>query len=468
LSRFAFVSAEELRRLYATGEISPVEVATDLLDHLGTVEPSLNAFALVTADLALAQARTAERRLRQGDHSWLLGLPLSVKDLLPMAGLPCRYGSRLRSDTIADTDAAVVAAVKTQGAVILGKTTTSEFGAKAAGNSPLTGITRNPWDLSASSGGSSAGAAASVAAGVTPFAIGTDGGGSIRIPAALCGLFGLKPQFGRIPFRPEAAAPSLAHIGIISRSVADAALLLEAVSGKLDRPSRSGPLRIAWSPTLGYATPQPEIIAIDESLLARLAGEGHRIEEVASVFPFDPAAAWWAEFYGNLAARLPPESEPRLDPALARALTRARQISADAMRDARTERGQVMACSNELFRRFDLLATPTLPVTKLAAGSDVPPELPDREMLTWPSYTYPFNLTGQPAASIPSGITRSGHPVGLQLVAPPHGEALLLGLAAEIERLAVQTIGPVGFRSPIFSRDPAVAAPSCKTVSPPP
>jgi Asp-tRNA(Asn)/Glu-tRNA(Gln) amidotransferase A subunit family amidase len=435
LSRFAFVTAQELQRLYSSGDISPVEVTVDLLDHLWSIEPSLNAFALVTAELALEQAKAAEQRLCAGDRSPLLGLPLSVKDLLPMAGLPCRFGSRLRADTIAETDATVVSLLKAQGAVILGKTTTSEFGVKASGNSPLTGVTRNPWDLSASSGGSSAGAASSVAAGVTPFAIGTDGGGSIRIPAALCGVFGLKPQFGRIPFHPEAATPRLAHIGLISRSVADVELLLTSLASKFERLSHKRPFRIAWSPTLGYATPLPEIVAVNETLLGRLAAAGHRIETVTNVFPFDPVQAWWTEFYGSLAARLAPETEPLLDPAFAALLSRARKLSDEDRRTAQNLREQVRAILNALFSRFDLLVTPTLPIARLEAGSDIPTELMDREMLTWPSYTYPFNLTGQPAATIPSGVTKSGHPVGLQLVAPPHGESLLLSIATEIEQL---------------------------------
>ena len=207
----------------------------------------------------------------------LRALPVSVKDLVPVAGVPWTFGSRPFADNVVDFDAPSVERIRQAGGCIIGKSTTSEFGCKAVCDSPLSGITRNPWDLTKTSGGSSGGAGASVAAGLTPFALGTDGGGSVRIPSALCGLFGIKAQFGRVPIFPVSAAPTLAHVGSIARTVRDAALLLGVMAGH-DRRDAFGVaeptpdflaacdasaegLRIAWSPTFGYAQPEPEVAA---------------------------------------------------------------------------------------------------------------------------------------------------------------------------------------------------------------
>ncbi len=230
---------------------------------------------------------------------------------------------------IAAADAPSVERLRAAGAVIIGKTTTSEFGAKPVGDSPLTGITRHPWDLTKTPGGSSAGAAASVAAGITPFALGTDGGGSLRIPAALTGLVGLKAQFGRVPVWPTSATPTLAHVGSLARTVADAALLTTAVAGHDPRDpfAVAGPvpdllgaaqgsvagLRVAWSATLGYARPGAEVAAIARAAAMALADEGAVVEEVETVFETDPADLWTAEFYAGIGTRLRGVLETRRD-----------------------------------------------------------------------------------------------------------------------------------------------------------
>ena len=213
------------------------------------VEPKLNAFVTVTEDVAHAAARKAEKAILDNDPPGLLhGVPISIKDLIAMDGIRCTFGSRLAADNVAAVDAPAVERVRKEGGVIIGKTTTSEFGCKAVGDSPLTGITRNPWDLSKTPGGSSAGAAASVAGGVSPFALGTDGGGSVRIPGSLTGLFAVKAQFARVPVFPEAATPTLAHVGPMARSVRDAALLLSAVAGSTGATRSRSPrrCRISW------------------------------------------------------------------------------------------------------------------------------------------------------------------------------------------------------------------------------
>ena len=298
-------SAVELRDLVVAKDISPVELLDRCLARMEEVEPKLNAFVTVTEDVARAAARRAEKAILDGDPPGLLhGLPISVKDLIAMEGVRFTFGSRLAVDNVAAVDAPAVERVRTEGGVIVGKTTTSEFGCKAVGDCPLTGVTRNPWDLSKTPGGSSAGAAASVAAGVTPFALGTDGGGSVRIPGSLTGLFAVKAQFARVPVFPEAATPTLAHVGPMARTVRDAALLLTAVAGfdRRDPFAVSGPvpdflaacdepvkgMRVAWSPTLGYADPASEVVGLCERAVRTLEDLGCEVELVDTVMERRP------------------------------------------------------------------------------------------------------------------------------------------------------------------------------------
>jgi Asp-tRNA(Asn)/Glu-tRNA(Gln) amidotransferase A subunit family amidase len=229
---FAFMSALEMRRLMQSKQVSPVEIAERALRGIEASQPVINAFVTITPELALDAARKAEKAILSGDDRGLLtGIPLSIKDLTAVKGVRFTSGSRTLADFVAPLDSPASERVKAHGASIVGKTTTTEFGCKGSSNSPLTGETRNPWNLNKTTGGSSSGAGASVAAGQTPFALGTDGGGSIRIPSSLCGLFGIKAQFGRVPVFPAAATPTLAHVGPMARTVRDAALLLTAISG---------------------------------------------------------------------------------------------------------------------------------------------------------------------------------------------------------------------------------------------
>ena len=268
---FAYMTATELKGLLAARSISPVELVEDTLERQEALELRINAFVTRTPEQALDAARAQERTIAAGEGGAIAGLPVSVKDLVAVAGVPWTFGSRPFADNVPDFDAPAVERIRQAGGCIIGKSTTSEFGCKAVTDSPLTGITRNPWNLAKTPGGSSGGAGASVAAGLTPFALATDGGGSVRIPSALCGLFGIKAQFGRVPVFPVSAAPTLAHVGSIARTVRDAALLLGVMAGHDRRDAfgvaepvpdflaacdkGAGGLRIAWSPTLGYARP---------------------------------------------------------------------------------------------------------------------------------------------------------------------------------------------------------------------
>ena len=453
-AEFDFMTALELRRLVATRAVSPVELTARALSLAESSQATLNAFCHLMGDEARAAARRSEEAVMRGGVLGLLhGLPVSVKDLIAVAGVPYASGSRAMAGNIAAADAPSVERLRAAGAIIIGKTTTSEFGAKPVGDSPLTGITRHPWNLEKTPGGSSAGAAASVAAGITPFAVGTDGGGSLRIPASLTGLVGLKAQFGRVPVWPTSATPTLAHVGSLARNVVDAALLTTAISGHDPRDpfAVAGPvpdllgaaqasvagLRVAWSATLGYARPDPEVAAIARTAALALADQGAVVEEIDTVFETDPADLWTAEFYAGIGTRLRGILETRrdlLDPAVADVLDAALAQEMRGYYETVFARYALRDRMVRFFADHDVLLSPTLPISSLEAGRNIPEGLGDRSLVSWAFYTYPFNLTGQPAASVCAGLAADGMPVGLQIVGRTLGEADVVRTAAAIER----------------------------------
>ena len=451
---FDYMCATQMRDLVRRKEVSPVELTRRALDKAQATQGSLNAFFLIMEDEAVAAARVAEAAVMSGAPLGLLhGLPFSAKDLMAVGGVRYASGSRAMAENIATADAPAVERARAAGAILIGKTTTSEFGCKAVGDSPLTGITRHPWNLGKTPGGSSAGAASSVAAGVTPFALGTDGGGSIRIPCSFTGLAGIKGHSGRVPVWPTSATPTLAHVGPMARSVRDAALLFAAVAGpdRRDPFGVMGPvpdvlgacdasiagLRIAYSPTLGYARPDPDVLAVVERAALRFEDLGCTVERVEQVFDRDPADIWMAEFYAGVGTRLRPVVERQrdlLDPAVADVLEAA---LSQEMRDYYTkvfERYALRETMRLFFERYDLLLSPVLPVSSLEIGRDVPASLPDRNLVSWVFYTYPFNLTGQPAASVCAGLAPDGMPIGLQIVGRSYGEYDVVRAAAAYER----------------------------------
>ncbi|MBI1169837.1 amidase [bacterium] len=447
----AFATVADLSARLDRQDFTPSDLLEETLARIDRVEPVLNMFACLDIEGARRAAAEADARQRQGvRHSALDGIPTSIKDLIAQAGLPLRFGSRVTPDTPAAEDAPAVQRLRAAGAVLLGKSTTSEFGCKAVGDSPLTGITRNPWNPEMSPGGSSCGAAAMVAAGIVPYAIGTDGGGSIRIPAALCGLFGIKAQFGRVPVFPVSATPTLAHVGPLTRTVEDAAIVLGVIAGydRRDPFSVAGPvpdfrgalhggqkLRIGWSPDFGYAKVEPEVATLTARAMERLASLGHEVEELPSLME-DPAPLWNAEFYAGVGTKLRGvinNAPDRLDPAVLEML---RIAIAQEMEDYYAKVFQRYAfreTMRQLFDRFDLVASPTLPVSHVLAGQNVPPLQAGRSIVSWVCFTYPFNLTGQPAASLPVGFTTAGLPVGLQIAGALLGEAKVLSLCYAYE-----------------------------------
>ena len=453
-AEFDTMSAMEMRRRIAAKEISPVDVTKRALAKADGTQATLNAFYHLMPDEALAAAKVAEDAVMKGAPLGAIhGIPFSAKDLMAVKGVGYASGSRTMKSNVATVDAPAVERAKAAGGILIGKTTTSEFGCKPVGDSPLTGITRHPWNLEKTPGGSSAGAAASVAAGITPFALGTDGGGSVRIPSAFTGLAGLKGQFGRVPVWPTSATPTLAHVGPLARSVQDTALLFSVIAGfdRRDPFGVAGPvpdvlgaakasvtnLRIAYSPTFGYARPDPEVVKLTDKAAQTFEALGCRVELVEKVFESDPADLWTAEFYAGVGIRLRSFMENQrdlLDPAVADVLQPA--LSQD-MRDYYTKVFARYALRDTLrtfFETYDLLISPVIPVTSLDAGKNIPDMLTDRNLVSWVYYTYPFNLTGQPAASVCAGIAPDGMPVGLQIVGRSHCEDDVVRAAAAFER----------------------------------
>jgi aspartyl-tRNA(Asn)/glutamyl-tRNA(Gln) amidotransferase subunit A len=448
------MTAMELRGRIARREVSPVEATRRALDKAQATQASLNAFFLLMPEQAMAAAKAAEAAVMRGDALGPLhGVPLSVKDLIAVGGERYAFGSRCMVDNVAAADAPSVECAKRAGAIVIGKTTTSEFGCKGVGDSPLTGITRNPWNLKKTPGGSSAGAAASVAAGVTSIALGTDGGGSVRIPGCLTGLAAIKGQFGRIPVWPMSATTTLAHVGPMARTVEDAALLFMACAGydARDPYSVAGPvpdllaackqdvkgLRIAYSPTLGYARPDPEVLRVVDAAAKRFEELGCAVDLVERVFERDPVDIWAAEFYAGAGTRLRPFLESKrelIDPAVADILEQALRQDLRDYYGKVFERYALRDALRPFFERYDILLSPVLPVTSLDVGKNVPDHLGDRNLVSWVYYTYPFNLTGQPAATVCAGIASDGMPVGLQIVGRALGEFNMVRAAAAYER----------------------------------
>lgn len=449
-----YVSLQRLRAAIREREVSPVEIADATLTLIDKLDGRLNCFAHLDPDDVRRQAKDVEKRLMRGQELGpLAGVPVAIKDLIAVRDQPMQFGSRVMEGNNADQDAPAVERIRNAGGIILGKSTTSEFGCKAVGDSPLTGITRNPWNLDKTPGGSSCGSAALVSSGISPVALGTDGGGSVRIPAALSGLFGIKAHFGRVPVFPVSATPTLAHVGPLSRTVRDSATMLSVIAGEDDRDpfcvrgpvpefekacdSVASPLRIAWSPTLGYGEPLPEIVDVCERAARVFEDLGHRVELVDTVLPQDPIDTWVAEFYAGVGTKLANALATRredIDPEVVDVLDKAVNQQMQDYYQSVFQRYAFRETIRQFFLSYDLLLTPTVPAPAFDVGRSTPPTHDHRSIVSWVYYTYPFNLNGYPAGSVPAGFTDAGLPVGLQLVAGANQENLILSLAASFEQ----------------------------------
>ncbi|MQA84599.1 MAG: amidase [Streptosporangiales bacterium] len=449
----AFRTATDLVAAYSRGELSPVEATRAVLDRIERLNPAVNAFCLVDAERAAQGARDAERRWHRGQPSGLLdGVPVSIKDVFLTLGWPTLRGSRaIDPDQPWQEDAPAVARLREQGAVLVGKTTTPEIGWKGVTDSPLTGVTRNPWETGRTPGGSSGGSAAAIALGMAPLTVGTDGGGSVRIPAAFCGVFGFKPTYGRIPLYPASPFGTLAHAGPLTRTVGDAALMLDVLSrpdsrdwSALEPPASSyvgrlndgvSGLRVAYSPTLGGASVDKEVAALVQEGVRALAELGAHVDEVDPGFqdPVDALHVLWFSGAAKSVASFPPERRTDLDPGLAEICEVGARASAMEYLDATVRRMDLGRHMGVFHETYDLLVTPAMPILPFTAGQEVPGGWPSRRWTSWAPFSYPFNLTQQPAASLPCGLTGGSLPVGLQIVGPRHADARVLAASRALE-----------------------------------
>jgi len=446
-----FLTVAELGRRYAAGTLNPVTVAERHLDRIARLEPHLNAFQIVDRAGAVAAARAAAARRNAGHPRGPLdGVPVTIKDNVDVAGLPTRHGSTTTPEGPAEADSPVVARLREAGCMILGKTTLPEFGWSGLTDSRLRGITRNPWSASRSSGGSSGGSAAAVAAGIGTIAFGNDGGGSIRVPSSFCGVFGIKPTFGRVPHVQEGLFATLVAGGPIVRSVADAAVTLAVMARPDDRDWHALPppaddwlddlvprlegLRFAYAPELGGAEPDAAVRGAVDHAVETLRQHGARIEDVGPVIaPLRPAfeALWIAGFARRLRT-IPSERWDELDPGFRRLAEQGLGVDVAVVLAAEAARAALGRDFLALYRRHDLLLTPTMPHAAPPANTAYHSLGYDRWRDSVP-FTLPFNLTGQPAASIPCGITEEGLPVGLQVVGPKYAERKILEACLAIE-----------------------------------
>ena len=443
-------SASELVHRFTTHELSPLDALEACLERIDELNGTLNAFCLVDEASAREQAHASERRYWAGAPCGVLdGVPVAIKDVVLTRGWPTRRGSRLVDpDQAWGDDAPAVERLRSAGAVLVGKTTTPEFGWKAVTDSPLTGVTRNPVDRERTSGGSSGGSAAAVAARMVPLALGTDGAGSIRIPAAFCGVVGLKPTFGVVPAWPPSPFGTIAHLGPIARSTADAALFIAAVRGThlrdpfsveatdADQVATVRGLRIAYCPGLAGAEPLPGIERLTSTAVERIAAEGGDIVRI------DSPIASTSELIGGLfaagaaqvASTLDQQRRDELDPGFD-ALARVGQaLSAVDYLELSRLRLEVAIALAGVLDEYDLLITPTMPIVAFEAGRDVPSGWPSTDWTTWTPYTPPFNLSQQPAITLPCGL-HDGLPVGLQLVGRRFSDARLLAVSSAIEQI---------------------------------
>ena len=455
----ARLSATALLAGYRAGRFTPSEVIEDVIAALDFADARCKVMVTPMFDSARADAERATQAWRRGAAVGALeGVPVTVKDLIYVAGVPARGGAPVLDGFVPAVDSAVVSSLRKAGAVITCKTTTCESGYKLTADSPVSGITRNPWGLERTSGGSSGGAAAAVAAGCGPLAVGTDGVGSIRVPASFCGVVGVKPTFGLVPRAPGFFPPSwasLAHTGPIARSVRDAALLLEVIAGYDMRDAASLPvpprrfdaspgslqgLRIAFTPDFGFAAVAPDVRKAFHAtldVLKRLGAELAR-DDVGldpDVLAHTARIIAYTEQAGAVAARSA-EQLALSDADYCDVIAKGRRYGGAEYVDAMHRRTQLRAQFVSLFQRADVLVTPTVAVTAFNAGELGTDRIDGREVdrhLGWSPFSWPINLAGAPAATLPCGFDADGLPIGLQIVAPWLEEARIFRVAAALE-----------------------------------
>ncbi len=446
MTKINMLSATELLKKYADGSLSPVEVTKEVLATISRHNDTVNAFVMVDEEGALKAAKNSEERWQRGQPEGRLdGIPTTVKDLVIAKNWPTLRGSNT-TDAKGPwlEDAPAVARLKEHNAVLLGKTTTPEFGWKGVTDCPLTGITRNPWNLEMTPGGSSGGAAVAAALGMGALHIGTDGGGSIRMPCAFTGIPGLKATFARVPTYPLSLLGTVSHLGPMTRTVGDSALMLSVLAEPDIRDPYSLPwnaedysdgledgvkgLRIAYVPTINDCPVDPEIAKLVKEAVGKLAELGAIIEQPQFDLPdgHNIFRIHWYAGASKILRPLSPKQRAMVDPALVEVATEGDHYSLAQYQDAVGEREAYCVAYNKIFENYDLIITPTLPLTAFKAGLEFPEGQGYQRWTDWTPFTYPFNLTGQPAGSVPCGFSSDGLPVAMQIVGPCRADALVL------------------------------------------
>lgn len=475
MTDLSLTPATDLVAGYRSGDLSPVDATQAALDAIARYDDAVNAFVLVDAEGALTSARASERRWAAGAPLGPVdGVPVSIKDMLLTAGWPTRRGSTLiPAEGDWSTDAPSVARLRESGAVLLGKTTTPEFAWKGVTDSIAYGATGNPWGAGLTSGGSSGGSATAVGLGMGALSPGTDGGGSVRIPAAFTGTVALKPTYGLVPTYPASPYGTLSHCGPMARNVRDTALMLDVISGfdardwsAMPTPATSflddldaglgrgiAGLRVAYSPDLGHGINDPEVDRLVREAVDVLAGLGAEVTELGRrdldlTGCLDAFLLLWFTGAGKVLEPFGPDALDRIDPLLAEQVRKYASASASDYLDATTERMDVGRRMSELHETYDVLVTPTLPITAFATGQDAPDGWPSQLWPTWTPYTWPFNLTQQPALTVPCGLTSERLPVGLQVVGPRHGDNVVLRVGAAYEAAAAWQLVPTLISQP--------------------
>lgn len=452
----ADLTAYDCLALFKSRDLSPVEVIDDCLQRIEEANPEFNAFCFIGFEQARSQARHSETRWMRGEPIGLLdGVPVTLKDATLSRGMPTRYGSKASNeDGRVDDDSPTSAHLREAGAVILGKTNTSEFGWRSVTESSLNGITRNPWNSDLTPGGSSGGAAVAAALNLGFLHQGSDGGGSIRIPASFTGTFGFKPTFGYVPQWPPSPFTTLTHIGPITRTVTDAGLMMRVLAQKDARDGYAGPeypfgdvalkstlkgLKVAYSRDFGYVDVAKDILNATDDASRKLASLGaEMIEkhpgidnslEVCSTLYYARAA--------RLLSRMTDEQRSLIDPALMQGAERGFSVTLSQYQDAEEARAELTAKMAAFHEEFDLLISPTMPVAPFPVGLGQPPNRP-----YWNPFTFPFNFTQQPAASLPCGLDSNGLPVGLQLVGARYKDMTVLSAARVLEDALGRLVPP--------------------------
>jgi aspartyl-tRNA(Asn)/glutamyl-tRNA(Gln) amidotransferase subunit A len=449
-----FTPATTLTADIAARRISPVEVTEAILRRIAAFEPVVNAFAHLDAEGALAQARAAEAAVMRGDRLGRLhGVPVSIKDMMPVRGLPYSRGTATMLGTIADDDAPIVTRMRKAGAVVLGKTTTSEFGWSAVSRSPATGLSHNPWGHGLNAGASSAGAGIAAASGFGPLHQGSDGAGSVRLPAHFCGVVGFKPGFGRVPYLPLPNNDYMSHIGPLTRTVADTALMFSVMAGPhpwehttLDGVADTSletlaggvaGLRIAYSADLGHARVDPDVAALVAAAVRHFEAMGAHVEAVTPSWgPVGPDlidGLWKAHMSNN--AHLLPEWADRMDQGLVACIRSAEGMSAREYLALRARKHAYSESIHRWFDDWDILLTPSASVAAFPVELLMPEHWPQHEWdwLRWAQFSYPSNIAQSPSISVPTGFTKAGLPVGLQITVKRFDDTLALRAATAFE-----------------------------------